>query len=384
MKSYIAADNMITSLGFSTSENMQNLKAGNGGVQMHTIPELPNGKVPLSLVNEERLEQLFSGLADGNHYTKLEKLAISSIHAASQSTEINLAGPETLFILSTTKGNIELLGSNRPEFGEERQRLWSVAHLVSRFFKNPNPPLVVSNACISGILALLTGQRLISENRYRHIVVTGVDIATHFVVSGFQSFKALSPNPCKPFDSNRDGLSLGEGVGTVLLTSDAALCPNQRLVVRGGASANDANHISGPSRDGEGLFLAIENTIRNTSHSREQIDYISAHGTGTRYNDNMESMAFHRAGLDTVPVNSLKGYFGHTLGAAGILETIVCFQSMRERRLLKTKGCEDYGTAKPINVIQETQSANITHCLKVASGFGGCNAGLLISQDGTF
>lgn len=381
MKAYIAGDNMITSLGFTTRENMQNMKAGMDGVRMHVFPEQSKKEVPISLVDHDRLEQLFAELAGCREYTRLEKLAIASIRDAVHTTGIDLASSETRFILSTTKGNIDLLENDPKGFGAERQRLWNTALILADYFQNPNPPLVVSNACISGILALLTGQRLISEGQNRHVVVVGVDLATHFVLSGFQAFKATSPTPCRPFDSRRDGLSLGEGAATVLLTADAPACPNHRIIVRGGASANDANHISGPSATGDGLYQTIENTLQNTGQARETIDHISAHGTATRYNDDMESMALTRAGLENVPVNSLKGFLGHTLGAAGVLETVVSCQSMRENLLLKTRGCENYGTVKSINVLQENRSTRIDHCLKIGSGFGGCNAGLLLSKE---
>lgn len=384
MTTYIAGDTMITSLGFTTRENFEQLKAGNTGIRKHSANERLAVDCPLSLVDSERLHELFSDVANASQYTRLEQLAITSVRIAVEPTDIDLGNPGTLFVLATTKGNIDLLGNKQQAFGPERLYLWHTAQLIATHFSNPNPPLVISNACISGVLALLEAHRLLKTGRFTTVVVIGVDIATEFVISGFQSFKSLSSQPCKPYDRNRDGLSLGEGAGTILLTTDPALVPAEKIILRGGASANDANHISGPSRSGEGLYLALEKTLAATGQSRESIGFISAHGTATPYNDDMESQALERAGLSMTPLNSLKGYIGHTLGAAGVLETAAAIRSMREGVIPATKGCETKGTVKEINVIKQTQFSTIDHCLKLASGFGGCNAVILLSKDGTY
>ncbi len=384
MTIYIAGDNMMTSLGFSTRENMQKMKEGISGIKKHKPEDWLNIECCISLVNTDRLDECFADVANTKKFTRLEKLAITSIRYALANTDIDIANPNTLIILSTTKGNIDLLGNDKSPFPPERVQLWDTAQLITSFFRNPNPPLVVSNACISGVLALVTAQRYLEQKLYKHAVIVGVDIATEFVVSGFQAFKALSDKPCKPYDKHRKGLSLGEGAGTIILTSDPGLSQPEKIVVRGGASANDANHISGPSPTGDGLHLAIEKTLQLTDQNRQDIDTVSAHGTATLYNDDMESRALTRSKLEKTPVNSLKGFFGHTLGAAGVLETALCLQSMRENTLVATKGFRTKGTAKELNIIKKMKSAPLHHCLKLASGFGGCNAGLLLSKHGSF
>lgn len=226
------------------------------------------------------------------------------------------------------------------------------------------------------------GSRLIQSGQYENVIVAGGDILSGFVVSGFQSFKSLSTTPCKPFDVSRDGLSLGEGFGTMILTSNPQqISGSDKIIVAGSSSSNDANHISGPSRTGEGLYISINNALKEAkSLSVENIDYISAHGTGTVYNDEMESIAISRTGLENVPVNSLKGYWGHTLGAAGIIESIATISSMKENLLYNTKGFKNSGVSKNINIINKLEKANINNCLKIASGFGGCNAGIIFAK----
>ena len=146
----------------------------------------------------------------------------------------------------------------------------------------------------------------------------------------------------------------------------------------GSSSINDANHISGPSRTGEGLYLSVLNALDEAKLRPEQIDLINAHGTGTLYNDEMESNAFMRAGLLSPPLNSYKGYFGHTLGTSGLLETVLTIEFARHKILLKSLNYETLGVSQPINVLKQTQHTEVKHLLKTASGFGGSNTALVI------
>jgi len=142
-----------------------------------------------------------------------------------------------------------------------------------------------------------------------------------------------------------------------------------------GFSGNDANHISGPSRTGEGLFLVTDRVMKN---SPSMPDFISAHGTGTLYNDEMEAIALTRAGLQNIPVNSFKGYWGHTLGAAGVIELAMCVHSMNNNVLFPTKGFREPGLENKLNVIDRVIKTEVNACLKTASGFGGCNSALYL------
>ncbi len=381
-KTYIASDNLITSLGFSTEENICSIGQGKSGVEVCTIPELQH-LMPLcsSSVDKTRLAKEFSEIGDTKEYTTLEQLFILSIAKALASTSVDTTSEHTLFIISTTKGNIDLLVNN--PFEPDRIHLWKLAEIITSHFKNPNQAVIVSNACISGALAVMLAKQMLCIGKYDTVIVSGGDLITEFVVSGFVSFKAISPNPCKPFDESRDGLSLGEGCGTIVLTSDASIAKEsygELIEVAGGATSNDANHISGPSRTGEELGIAIKKSIKQAGISPEQIHYISAHGTATSFNDEMEAKAFTLCELQNTPVNSLKGYFGHTLGAAGAIELVVSLQSMKRNTLFLSPGYESCGTTDPLNIITQTQLATIDNVLKTASGFGGCNVAITLSK----
>ncbi len=388
-KVYFGTDNIITSLGFTTEENAGNIRAGISGIKVLEDKSLAPGAVAYSAVDRQKLEDRYTqSLKQSNisaseirNTSRLEKIFITSIAGALKDSAIDPSDPRTVLIFSTTKGNIDQIENRKSKIENRKSRvlLWEMAGYIVKLLNCCTVPIVVSNACTSGSVAIMQAARLIASGRFDHAIVTGGDIISEFVISGFQSFQALSPEACKPFDANRTGLSLGEGCGTVILTADPAKAVgNKPVCYLGGATSNDANHISGPSRDGEGLYLAISAAMREAGTTAGEIDFISAHGTATPYNDEMESLALAWAGLEKVPVNSFKGYIGHTLGAAGVIETILSIYSMRNDILFKSSGYLENGVSKPLNVISQNIHQPVKKILKTASGFGGCNAAMVI------
>lgn len=276
-------------------------------------------------------------------------------------------------IISTTKGEIGALEKGRPDE--------ALLPLLARRFSERTglpEPIVVSNACASGTLAIKLAADLISAGRYDHVLVLGGDLVSEFTLSGFAALHALSPGPCRPFDRTRDGVSLGEAVAGLVLTKDRSVLNEVMGRYLGGGMGNDANHISGPSRTGEGLVRAVEAALRQSGIERSTIGHINAHGTGSDYNDRMEAVAFGRLILEGVPTNSHKGYFGHTLGAAGVLETVLALEAMRRSELPASLGAHDLHDLPPLNVLQRNGKPASHILLKTSSGFGGCNAAILI------
>ena len=373
-------DNIVSPLGWTTAENWSAAVAERSALRPYSdtfgLPE----PFCASLLEDDKLEDRFSKLPHSQleRYTKVEKMAILSAADAVQNAAIDPSAPEVIFIFSTTKGNVELLEDLRG-YEPERLYLWRSAQLIARYFGNPNEPVVVSNACISGCAAQVAAARLLQRHGYRYAVVIGADVLSKFIISGFQSFKALSPARCRPFDTDRLGLNLGEAAATIVYARDRADVPDGRpcIGLAAGAICNDANHISAPSRAADGLFTAVSQVL--DGFDVNDIAFVNAHGTATRYNDDMESVAMERAHLTDIPVNSLKGYFGHTLGAAGILEVILSTQALLHRRVLRTVGCENPGTAAAVKVTMGQGSTGKTAFLKMISGFGGGNAALLVT-----
>ncbi len=309
--------------------------------------------------------------ADSGNLSPFEQLACYSAKKAINDLGADIDLTHTAFVLSTTKGNIELLGS----VPDDQLLLHYSARQIARYLGIPGTPFVVSLACASGIVALQHGMRLLTSGRYKNVVVTGCDRFSRFVLSGFQSFQAVSDEPCRPFDARRKGISLGEAAATIVLSSAKPLKSLGQLL--SGATSNDANHISGPSRTGQELAMTINRALSSAGITAADIGMISAHGTGTIFNDDMEARAFHLAGLAACPVHSFKGYTGHTLGAAGVLESVMLLEGMRHQELIPSAGFEHPGVPEQINVTRNLQSAPIAYGLKTASGFGGCNATII-------
>ena len=300
--------------------------------------------------------------------TFFDSIVIEAARRAVEAAGIDPASPRTAFVLSTIKGNIEFIDTQDVTLAASARRLADA-------LGNPNPAVVVSNACISGLAALLQGRRMLLGGRYDHVVVVGAEVQSRFIVTGFQSLKALSEAPCKPFDAARDGLNLGEAAAAVVLGFG-----EEGWELVDGAVRNDANHISGPSRTGEGSFKALRYVLEHIAP--EELAFVNVHGTSTLYNDEMEAIAIDRAGLLDVPVNALKGTFGHTMGAAGLLESILSMHAVDAGLVLPTRGFSALGVSRPVRVSAEAGQTDKKAFVKLLSGFGGVNGALLFRKGG--
>jgi 3-oxoacyl-[acyl-carrier-protein] synthase-1 len=373
---FITSHNILSPVGSTTADNFEQLKKSVSGIQKHDNKAYSETPFYASLFKESTIDHI-----DNSNllYTKFEKILIASISEALQRDNRNIDLNKTVFIISSTKGNIELL--EKEEYTKElknRISLYTSAKLVSKYFKFKYEPIVISNACISGLLAIITGKRLIQSGQYENAIVAGADVISKFVLSGFQSFQAISKARCRPFDTLRDGINLGEGAATIILSSNKK--NGTAIKITGGSVSNDANHISGPSRTGDELNYAILRAMKEANVSSNDINFISSHGTGTIFNDEMEANAFFLGNLHNIPTNSLKGFFGHTLGAAGIIETIMTYKSMHQNLVLPTLGFQNSGVTKPINICSTLYNTQLNNCLKTASGFGGCNAAIVMTK----
>ena len=372
---YTIGNNIISSLGFTTDENYTAVKQGISGMKYYESGTFDLSEPFMaSLINKERLKDEFAGISQNNNYTDLEKASILSVFSANKEAKIDLSSEKTIIILSTTKGNVDLLDMR---LSKSKIYLWHTAELIASFFGNPNTPIVLSNACISGAAAQITAQRELQSGNYDYAVVTGVDFLSKFIISGFQAFKALSPEFCRPFDKDRCGLNLGEAAATMIFCNEQLTMKN-RVSLVAGAVRNDATHISAPSQTGEGSFRALRSILENIDI--ENIAFINAHGTATPYNDAMEMNAILRAGLEKVPVNALKSYFGHTLGAAGVVESIISMYALNDGVILKTLGFEE-NEQFLLDVCRENRRTDKKYFIKMMSGFGGVNVGLLFATD---
>lgn len=371
------ADNIISPLATTSEENFKAVLAGESMLKKREgtfgLPE----PFCASLFDRKGIAPLLDKeVGIDTDLTFFEKLCVLSAKRAIKDCNLSPRENNVIFILSTTKGNVDRLEES---LSDKNCYLAESADKIAKYFGNDNTPLVVSNACISGVCAQIAAIRELLSGRYRYAVVIGGDILSKFIVSGFQSFKALSPDPCKPYDKHRTGLNLGEAIGTIILKAGTPSHKDDWQYIASSIH-NDANHISGPSRTGEGSFRVLYDILKEVNI--DDIGFVNVHGTSTAYNDEMESIALHRANLDSVPINGLKGYYGHTLGAAGIIETVLSMKAIEHGVILPTKGFDLVGTTYPVNISNQLRKTDKGTFIKILSGFGGSNAGITYRKGG--
>lgn len=375
---FLSHNNIISSLGFDSQAVVQQVSQEVSGLRLINAAKFLPRPFYSAMIPQEELHKAFSELETAQIHTRLEQMLLVSLHKTISASRLELTDRVGL-IISTTKGNIDVLEKDST-FSEERAYLGELGNQLKAHFGFKTEPIVLSNACVSGVLAIAVAKRLIRQDRFDQVFVVAGDLVTKFIMSGFNSFQALCEEPCRPYSKTRSGINIGEVAASVLVTKDDSLLVEEAVEILGEASCNDANHISGPSRTGEGLYRSINAALKEAKVSASDIDYVSAHGTATLFNDEMEAIAFNRAGLGNTPLNSLKGYFGHTLGASGLLETIIGMHSLHQNTLFASKGFQELGVSEPLNIIEKTTTKKINTFLKTASGFGGSNTAAIFRK----
>jgi 3-oxoacyl-(acyl-carrier-protein) synthase len=313
--------------------------------------------------------------------------ALNQARDAAQTILAKIPAERMGLVLSTTKANIVALerltdGRACSAAAQKHLRADRLASDLAATHDARGPVQTVSVACVSGLVAIQQGTRMIQRGETDAALVVGVDCLSEFVVAGFTALKALDPSGCRPFDAARCGLSPGEA-GAAIILARADLVSQPAVRIRGFGGSNDANHLTGPSRDGSGLAQAIHTALKAAGLTPHDIDYVHAHGTGTSYNDAMESLAlravFGEAGL---PVSGSKGMLGHTLGAAGVIETIICALAMLGSFLPGTPRLNAAAEGTPASLLPIPRTGvRLKHVLKLNTGFGGMNGALILAHE---
>ncbi len=251
------------------------------------------------------------------------------------------------------------------------------------------PVATVSVACASGAAAVGLAAEWIREGRATRVLAGGADAVSPFVFSGFDALRALSASVARPFDVARDGLTLGEGAGFLLLEEEGQARRRGAAIlawVAGYGSGSDAHHMTRPDPEGRGLARAVKTALFQAGRVPSDVDFVSAHGTGTTFNDAMEEAALaHVLGARArlVPVNGIKGAIGHTLGAAGALEAILSVLVLAHQRVPPTAG---HATARPDSPLRIVSGAPLSAekpiaiALSTSAAFGGTNAALILER----
>lgn len=293
---------------------------------------------------------------------------------------------DTALITATTKLGIDNL-----------ERIWqkkvahtgdilpsSMSEMVSSRLGLKKTGINISASCASSTIAIAQGAALITSGQSDSVLICCADVVTEFTFSGFSSLKVVSPDPCKPFDRKRNGLTLGDGAAALLLMSDERAVKEGRksmAVIRGWGIANDAFHITSPAQDGCGLVSAIERALARGSVRQEDIPAISAHGTATIYNDLMELTAFNKVFFGRkMPVYSVKGATGHTVGASGGIEVALATEALAAQTVPPTVGFQNPEEGAEGMVSSNQVLFEGDYILTCNSGFGGINAAIVLER----
>ncbi|MFZ1009665.1 MAG: beta-ketoacyl-[acyl-carrier-protein] synthase family protein [Candidatus Sulfotelmatobacter sp.] len=262
-----------------------------------------------------------------------------------------------------------------------------VADAVGERFNICGPRCAISVACASGAMAIALAANMLLDGAAAIMLAGGCDPLCPFTLSGFNSLRALDPNPCTPFDQNRKGLNLGEGSAVLILeTLAGATARDAKIlaVLRGWAMNNDAFHPTAPQKEGNGLADCIRLSMEMAEVSGDDIGYVNAHGTGTPLNDSAEGNAYEtafRGRKHPIPVSSTKSYFGHCLGAAGALEAAITIITVRAGALLPTLRLTNPIENPGVDWLRgEVKRQPLPLAMSASSGFGGSNTVLIFGS----
>ncbi|MCB1888552.1 MAG: beta-ketoacyl-[acyl-carrier-protein] synthase family protein [Rhodocyclaceae bacterium] len=256
----------------------------------------------------------------------------------------------------------------------------SVSDFVRHACQLAGPALAVSSACSSSAKVFATAARMIETGVIDAAVVGGVDSLCLTTLYGFNSLELLSPEPCRPFDAGRRGISIGEAAAFALLERTPASPPGDTVLLTGYGESSDAHHMSSPHPEGHGARLAMAAALDRAGLESGQIDYINLHGTATPSNDSAEGRAVADLFGRRVPANSTKGYTGHALGAAGGLEAVIAAIALQDGFIPASAGTRTADPDIAIDYASNARERSLTHVLSNSFGFGGTNASLIFSR----
>jgi 3-oxoacyl-[acyl-carrier-protein] synthase II len=327
------------------------------------------------------------------------QMALAAAHEALADAGDPPRGPRFGISVGTTLGGIggwlkavrsEAQASGGDSAAPHEARRFSYAgpaQAIAEELRARGPVEVASVACASGNAALGTALDLLRAGACDVVLAGGVDALHDFVISGFGCLKAVDLEPCRPFDRTRRGLNLGEGAAFLVVETEAharARGARIRAFLDGYGISADAVHMTGPDREGRGAARAMRAALTDAGLAPDGVDYVSAHGTATVFNDLMESKALAAVLGDRAagtPVNSIKSALGHTLGAAGALEALVCVRTLETGLVPPTPGLRELDPDIHLDVVRDQPRPVAAHsALSTSSGFGGTNAALLLRK----
>ncbi len=394
-KVFVTGMGVISSIGKDIKKNSESLRNGNSGInkpkffQSKYASSFFFGEVNIS--NRSLKEQL--GLSEEKGLTRTDLFAFKAFDEAINDAKLSkeeISSFDTALISASTVGGMCLTdqlyedANLKSESSEYLASYGCSAHTL-RLIKKYNIKgftNTINTACSSSANSIMFGSRLIKSGRVKRAIVGGTDSLAKYTVNGFNALKILSESPCKPFDENRCGLTLGEGAAYLVLESEEVVSnKNTYARVSGYGNANDAFHTSTISDNAVGVISAISQALKSANLDPNKIDYINTHGTGTENNDFVELTGLSKIFNKIPPYNSTKSYTGHTLGAAGAIESIFSILSIINNELYPSLNINTPISQFNLSPVKKYETGvDINYVLSNSFGFGGNCTSLIFSK----
>lgn len=378
----LVAAGAVTPIGADLDAFWSGLVTGSDGIS--TIERFPVDDLRVGRGGEiKKLRPWPAGRHAGCRASRLVLAAAEDLLAR---TGISADAERVAVVLGTALGGVEQLEHALAPDGRPRHAAEALydgpAHVLAHRLEARGPVLTVSTACAAGATALGTGADLLRADAADVVIAGGYDILCRFVMRGFDALRSLTRDRVRPFDRRRTGLLLGEAAALVLMTRDSDTRGPRLGRLLGHASASDGSHIAAPDPNGRGLEFAVRAALAEAALTAADVDFVSAHGTGTPLNDRIETDVLKRAlgrRAYQIPVNSIKAGLGHTMGAAATLEALMCLLASREGVVPHTLGLEEPDPACDLDYVAGSPRATRPRIsLSTSLGFGGCNAALVL------
>ncbi|MCK4408420.1 MAG: beta-ketoacyl-[acyl-carrier-protein] synthase family protein [Bacteroidales bacterium] len=394
-KVFVTGMGVISSIGKDIKKNSESLRNGNSGInkpkffQSKYASSFFFGEVNIS--NRSLKEQL--GLSEEKGLTRTDLFAFKAFDEAINDAKLSkeeISSFDTALISASTIGGMCLTdqlyedANLKSESSEYLASYGCSAHTL-RLIKKYNIKgftNTINTACSSSANSIMFGSRLIKSGRVKRAIVGGTDSLAKYTVNGFNALKILSESPCKPFDEHRCGLTLGEGAAYLVLESEEVVSnKNTYARVSGYGNANDAFHTSTISDNAVGVISAISQALKSANLDPNKIDYINTHGTGTENNDFVELTGLSKIFNKIPPYNSTKSYTGHTLGAAGAIESIFSILSIINNELYPSLNINTPISQFNLSPVKKYETGvDINYVLSNSFGFGGNCTSLIFSK----
>lgn len=391
---FITGTGIFSSIGRGVDETLASMVNGETGIAPIRILETVHRDFPVAEIPFTDTELLaLTGLSKDLPLTRTTLIAYIALKEALASAGIEHPGDDrTGFISATTVGGMDKKETFYPEAATSQEWLKYIdtqdvaAHTeaLADLFGFRGFITTASTACSSGANALMLGARMIKQGLLDRVVAGGNECLTRFHLNGFNSLMILDKEPCKPFDQNRAGITLGEGAGYLVLESEEMVRKTGKKVIcelTGYGNSCEAFHPTASSPDGVGAYLAMQEALKTAGLQGADIDYINAHGTGTDSNDISEGMAIQRLfGEHVPPVSSTKPYTGHTTSAAGSIEAILCTLALQEGLLFPNLNWKTQMTDLNFAPVTKLTKQELKHVMSNSFGFGGNNTSIILSK----